>query len=452
VTVTTTAVGDRSSSPLAVAFPVLLATAVALVVLRGLQLVSARRRAPDRPATPRGLAVLRSRAVRSEVTAVTLALAVGLGVLGYTLAAHRGVTQGVDDKVAALVGSRTVVDVGDSLSTGKKKPPRRQESPVAGGSIVYRQVVTVPPTFGAEPLMAIDVTTFADSADWGASGKLDAGRELLPRLRRAPGAKELPVLLVGDTDLAPGDQGTLVSYEEWYVPFVVVGVVEAFPGSEADAGDIAIVADAAGLWKWVPKLIDPRRARGPTDGTGGAGAMATWVWSQRSPEAVAATLDRKKIQATASLVRTSAEIRPELQAAGWSSGYVVALGFAALLLVAAATLTLAVRFADRDAMTDVVVSRMGFRRSDLARSRTWEVVAVVAAALVAAGVAVVALTIAPTTVEPAADLPPLTRPSPAPVDAATLLGVGVLLVAGAAAVGRRRAATRDPAEVLRGDG
>ena len=449
VAVTTTAVGARPSSPLAVAFPLLLATAVGLLVLRGLQAVTARRPGSAQPATPRGLAVLRSRAARSEVGAVTLALAVGLGVLGYSLAAHRGVTQGVDDKVAALVGSRTVVDVGDGLSTLKKHPPRRPASPVPGGSVVFRQVVTVPPTFGAEPLMAVDITTFADTADWGTSGKLDAGRQLLPKLRRAPGAKELPVLIVGDTDMRAGDQGTMVSYEEWYVPFVVAGVVEAFPGSETDAGDIALVADAASLWKWVPKPVDPRRTRGLTEGAGG---MSTWVWSTRSPTAVATTLDRADIQAQASLVRTTAATRPELQAAGWSSGYVVALGAAALLLVAAATLTLAVRFADRDAMADVVLGRMGFRPADLARSRTWEVVAVVAAALVAAAFAVAALAIAPTTVEPAADLPPLTRPAPAPVDAAVLLAVGVLLVAGSAAVARRRAATRDPAEVLRGDG
>ena len=452
VTVATTAVGARPSTPLAVVFPLLLATAVAMVVLRALRFLSARRSGAARPATPRGLAVLRSRGVRAEVAAVTLALAVGLGVLGYSMAAHRGVTEGVDDKVAALVGSQTVVQVGNELSTRDKRPPRRPASPVRGGSVVFRQVVSVPPAFGAEPLLAIDITTFGAAADWGTSGKLDAGRSLLPTLRRDRGANELPVLIVGPSDYRAGDQGTLVSYDEWYVPFVVAGVVEAFPGSETDAGDITIVADAASLWKWVPKLVDPRRAGNPTDPLGAAGAMTTWVWSERSPDVVAAILDRKNIRPTDSVSLAAAQIRPELQAAGWSSGYVVALGVSALLLVAAATLTLAVRFADRDAMTDVVLSRMGFRRADLARSRTWEIVGVVAAALVASGVAVAALTLAPTTVEPAADLPPLTRPAPSLVDAAVLLGVGVLLAAGSAAVGRRRAATRNPAEVLRGDG
>ena len=401
-------------------------------------------------ATPRWLASRRSRSAPREVAAVTLALAVGLAMLGYTLAAHRGVTDGVDDKIGALVGSRTVVDVGTSM-THKRIPsrePRIPRSPVPGGTVVYRQLVSLPPTFGSQPLMALDSRTFESAADWGSSGALSAGRDLLPKLRKR--GPDLPVLLVGDTDLEVGDKGIFVSYEEWSARYVVVGVLDAFPGSEAEGGDVTIVAAADALLRFVPSQLDPRLIPPPT--VPDAGRLSTWVWSLRSPAEVAQALGRVDIAPESSLLRATAANQPELKAAGWSSGYVVALGAAALLLVGAATLVLAVRLADRDAVTDVLLRRMGFRAADLAGARTWEVGTVVAGSLVAAAVSVLVLTVAPTTVEPAADVAPLTRPAPALLDALVLVAGCLALIGAAAVVGRRRAATRDAAEVLRADG
>jgi hypothetical protein len=453
VAVATTPLADRPASPLAVLFPLLLATTVSLVVLRVVAKLADRRAASatrQARATPRWLAARRSRSAPREVAAVTLALAVGLAMLGYTLAAHRGVTHGVDDKIGALVGSRTVVDVGTSMARKRipSRQPRIPRSPVPGGTVVYRQLVSLPPAFGSQPLMAIDAKTFASAADWGSSGALSAGRDLLPRLReRGP---DLPVLLVGDTDREVGDKGIFVSYEEWSARYVVVGVVDAFPGSETESADVTVVAAADALLRFVPSQLDPRLIPPPT--VPDAGRLSTWVWSHRSPAGVALSLDRAGIVPQASLLRSTAASRPELRAASWSSGYVVALGAAALLLVGAATLVLAARLADRDAVTDVLLRRMGFRVADLAGARTWEVATVVAGSVVAAAVSVLVLAVAPTTVEPAADVLPLTRPAPALVDALVLVAGCLTLTAAAAVVGRRRAATRDAAEVLRADG
>ena len=453
VAVATTPLADRPASPLAVLFPLLLATTVSLVVLRVVARVADRRaRRATRPsrATPRWLAARRSRSAPREVAAVTLALAVGLAMLGYTMAAHRGVTHGVDDKIGALVGSRTVVDVGSSMARKRipSRQPRIPRSPVPGGTVVYRQLVSLPPSFGSQPLMAVDTTTFASAADWGSSGALSAARDLLPSLRRR--GPDLPVLLVGDTDRKVGDKGVFVSYEEWSARYVVVGVVDAFPGSEAESGDVTIVAAADALLRFVPPQLDPRLIPPPT--VPDAGRLSTWVWSLRSPDHVAQALDRVDIVPQSSLLRSTAATQPELRAAGWSSGYVVALGAAALLLVGAATLVLAVRLADRDAVTDVLLRRMGFSPGDLAGARTWEVAAVVAGSLVAAAASVLVLVLAPTTVEPAADVLPLTRPAPALLDALVLVAGCLVLTGAAAVVGRRRAGTRDAAEVLRADG
>ena len=67
---------------------------------------------------------------------MALAVAVGLSVLGYALAVQRGVTEGVDDKVAAAVGARTVVDVADQLA---HQPPRAlPDSPLPQSTVVWR--------------------------------------------------------------------------------------------------------------------------------------------------------------------------------------------------------------------------------------------------------------------------------------------------------------------------
>ena len=73
------------------------------------------------------------------------------------------------------------------------------------------------------------------------------------------------------------------------------------------------------------------------------------------------------------MLRSDAAADTDLVAAGWTTGYVVALGGFALLIVAAATLVLAVRLADRDAVSDVLLRRMSYRARDLAAARTWEV-------------------------------------------------------------------------------
>ncbi len=444
--VVTTDVARRPASPLAVVFPLLLAGSVSLLVLRGLDLAGARRWAPGRVGSPRWLAGQRSRSTATETAAVTLALAVGLAILGYSLAVHRGVTLGVEDKVSAMVGAQTAVDVGDDLS--RDRPRRPPDNPVAGSAVVYRGQGTLPPLFGTQPVLAIDTRTFAAAADWGGTSTMARGRELLGRLRE-PGYV-VPVLLSGDTTEKVGDQGILDFYEEWSLPYKVVGVLPAFPGSETDPGDVAVVVEARRLWPFMPPPLDPRLL--PKSDIGLAGRFSTWLWSSRSAASVSADLTRAGITPTHSLLRSSATTDSQLLAAGWSSGYVVALGGCALLLVGAAALVLAARLADRDAVSDVLLRRMSYGAGDLAAARTWEVALAIAAALAAAVVSLAAMVLAPSTVEPAVHVAPLTRPLTGWPDAVVLTVACLVLVAAAGAVARRRAGDRVAAEVLRGNG
>ena len=123
-----------------------------------------------------------------------------------------------------------------------------------------------------------------------------------------------------------------------------------------------------------------------------------------------------------------------------------------MLLVGAAALLLAVRLADRDRVSDVLLRRMGFSARDLAAARTWEVAGVVGSSLLAAVAGVAALALAPSMIEPDVSLPPVTRPLPGLADVGLLLLVGAAMVLGGAAVARRRADSVVAAEVLRGNG
>ena len=120
-----------------------------------------------------------------------------------------------------------------------------------------------------------------------------------------------------------------------------------------------------------------------------------------------------------------------LIAASWAAGYVLALGCVALALALAAALVLALRLADRDAVSDVLLGRMGFGSSELARSRTWEVAYAVLTAVLAAALATAVLVLAPTTIDATATIPPLTRPRPDVADLVVLAGVlvGMVLLA-----------------------
>jgi hypothetical protein len=448
IAVVSTDVGHRPASPLAVVFPLLLAASVSLIVLQALDRTGVRRWVlARRQGSPRWLAGQRSRTTAGETAAVTLALAVGLSVLGYALAVHRGVTEGVDDKVAALVGARTVVDVGEDLSSTAKKPPF-PASPVDRGTVVYRGQASLPPLFGSQPVMAIDTRTFAQAADWGSTGHLSSALRLFPQLRTKQA--DVPVLLVGGSGHRLGDKGTLNFYDEYFVPYVVAGVLPAFPGSEAEVGDVTVVLDIHRIIRYIPRHLDPRRT--PESQIELAGRYVTWVWSAQRPDTVSDELYHDGITPRRALIRSTAAADNALLAAGWSSGYVVALGGAALLLVAAAALVLAVRLADRDAVSDVLLRRMGYGTRELAAARTWEVAAAVVAALVAAAVSVAAMVLGPSLVEPAARVQPLTRPLSGVSDGLVLVLAGVVLVVAAGAIAGRRAGTRTPAEVLRGNG
>ena len=444
--VVTVDVGRRSSTPLTTLFPLLVAASVAMLVITGVGRLRSRVRTRARPGTARWLAARRSGPVVREVAALAAVVAVALGLFAYTITVRRGIDEGVADKTAALSGAATTVVVADDLRG--QGNDRAVAPPVADSTVVWSRGVTLPPVFGEVPVLAVDSSTFAAVADWGGSGELDAGRAMLPRLARP--AKGLPMILAGDTRLTAGDQAVLGFTSEAIIPAQVVGVVDAFPGSERETGTVTVVVDSHRLFRLLgrePPVIDPRVKGAASDD---AGAFTSTVWSSRSLPELRDQLAAAHLT-TDGAVTTAAQDRIDngLVASTWAAAYVVALGAVTLLLALAAGLVLVLRLSDRDTVSDVVLRRMGYGAGDLARARSWEVGYAVATGLLAAVVAAGVLVLGPVTIDATAGIPPLARPRPAVADAAALLAVLVGLVLVSWPLGTLVARRRSAAKVLR---
>ncbi|WP_395692975.1 hypothetical protein [Nocardioides sp.] len=446
VAVVTVDVGRRSSTPLTTVFPFLVAASVAVLVLRGLAWLRSRGRSRARPGSPRWLAGRRSGPVVREVGALAGVVAVALGLFAYTLAVQRGIEEGVADKTAALSGATTTIELTDELRG--HGTARAVDPPVANSTAVWSRGASLPPVFGEIPVLAVDPASFAAVADWGGSGELDRGRDLLPRLARP--AKGLPVIIAGDTDLEAGDQALLDFTSQAEVPIYVLGVVDAFPGSASGAGSTTVVADSARLFRLLgrtPPAIDPRLRHATSEDVG---AFTSTLWSTRSVADLRHEMARARL-GTDGAVTTAGQARVSqgLVAATWAGGYVLALGTVTLALALAAGLVLALRLSDRDAVSDVLLQRMGYRPGDLARARAWEVGYAVGAGVLAAAVATTVLVLGPSTIDAVAGVPPLTRPRAAVTDAVALVAVLVALVMVAWLLGTVLARRRQAAEVLR---
>ncbi|MGY2702191.1 hypothetical protein [Nocardioides sp. HB32] len=441
--VLTVETSDRATTPLTSAFPFLVTASLTMVVIRAAARLRARRSTRARPGTSRWLAARRTGPVLHEVVALSAVVAVALGLFAYTLTVHRGIDEGVADKTAALAGVATTIEVAEDFRGQGSAVAVRP--PVDGSTIVWRRNVSLGPDQSGIPLMAIDSGSFADVADWGGSGDLDAGRALVPRLPRKE--EGVPVILAGDTHLEAGAKTVIDLDTVLTIPVYVVGVVPAFPGSETEPGTVTVVVDSLRLFKIVTPDLDPR-GKGATSDL--PGALTSILWSRAAPPDLRAQLDDAGI-ASDGVVETATQARIEngLVASTWAAGYVLALGGVVLALALAAGLVLALRLSDRDTVSDVLLRRMGYRSADLARARAWEVGYAVATAVVAALLAAAVVVLMPSSIDAAAGIPPLAHPRPEPADLLWLLGVLVVLVLVAWLVGTLLTRRRPAAEVLR---
>lgn len=433
--------GERSQSPVAALLPALVAISASLLVVPAVAWLVARAPLLGRPGGPRWLARRRRSTVGRDVAALTAVLGVALGLFGYCLAVRTGVEEGVSDKSAALAGARSVAQVDDAFRGGGVA--RATTPPLPGSTLVWRLDVTLPPAFGDQALMAVDTSSFAEVADWGASGVLDEGRDLLDLLDER--GERLPVLLAGRTDLEVGHRGVLGLSGEGSIPYEVVGVVPAFPGSANEPTDVTLVVSTTLVMAQVPPTIDPLRVGASSED---AGTFRSTVWSHGAAARLSEELAADGVPVREVETRGGLQVRNGLVASTWAADYLLSLAAVLLVVAASAALVLALRLRERDAVSDVVLRRMGFGSRELARGRWWEAVGTLTTALVAGALAVLVLLAAPTLIDQTAAIAPLARPRVGWWLVLVLGATLAVLLLGVGLVGGRRTRRR-AAEVLR---
>jgi hypothetical protein len=436
--------GDRTHLVFTMALPLLVFASVAVVVTPVLGWLRSRLPLRPRAGSVRWLAGRRTGTVVRDVTALTAVVAIALGMFAYTLTVRRGIDEGVVDKTAALAGARTTIEVAEDFRGHGRK--HAVGPPAAGTSVVWRRGASMPPAYGDQHVMAVDTRTFAQVADWGATGTLERVRAELPRLDRE--AHGLPVLLIGDSPIKVGDQGTLDFGFESAIPFQVVGRAEAFPGSAADSAELTVVVSSRRLLRLLQPPINPRR-KGATSHD--VGAFTSSVWYDGPPGALRSVLTKAHVAHDGAVATTDqARIGAGLVAAEWAGAYALALGVVVLILAIAATLVLALRLSDRDRVSDVLLRRMGYSAQELARSRVWEAGYAVVSAVVVASAGGVALFLAPSMIDAVASVPPLTRPQLGTAEVVVGAVVVAALIVLVWLTSAWRATRGNPAEVLRG--
>jgi len=434
-----TDVVDRATGPVTVLFPMTTAAAVAVAVTWWWPAVATR--LPLRGRRPGSAGWLARTRIPTGVLPVSLALAVGLSVLGYGFAARRGVAEAVDDKAAGLAGAAVTVDVDQQL---QGVPWRRVVEDLGPGtSVIYQSSGALPPVFGDRPVVVVDPETFADAADWGAT--LDrTARVALDRLAAADAEESVPAILVGTPELGVGDRGQVVLAPAPAVPYRVIAVVDAFPGASALRSDVTMIVPRAGFLPWLSPLVSPR-----TDPSRVRAPFRAAVWSSADRATTLRAVGSAGLDAGQVTVVAQARSQPRLLAADWAVGYLGPLQLGSVLLVIGAVLLLGRRLLDRDAVTDVVLARMGWTSRELLASRSREVLGVASLSLGAAALTTALLFLAPTTLESVPELPPLATPSLAWTDVAWWLGCALVALALGTAFLAWGARRRVPQEVLR---
>ncbi|HET7901299.1 MAG TPA: hypothetical protein VFL59_08930, partial [Candidatus Nanopelagicales bacterium] len=426
---------------------------------------TARRRSapPRRPGRAGRWIAVRRVAMAGDEQVVTVAvMALGLGMILFATSGAQATSAVVQDRAAVVAGARTTAMIEGAwaldpdmpqlptvaeIEAGKPVPKGRTPATPAGSMMLWRELVTVPGTFGYHDLLIADPQRLAQVAAWGAdrgalAGARDALQDLAARDARGP-LSPIPVIAVGATDLRLGDvvEMDAQSYAE---QARVVAVLPTFPGARGRpmlvASEKAVLPTKA---RWDPRLAPS------TENTPPRPYVETWVWSTRDAASLTGALAAAGAPVKEVHTLEQAGTAPALVAARTTLPYQGAVAVFLAFLAIVMAVVHGRRSRDRNRASDVMLARSGLGARGLATARRTELVLLVVTALVAAVVAV--LVVVP--------LGPLLldldrRAVPAFALRVTPLGVAALVVVGIAmvvAAWPRRQGARDE-EVLRAAG
>jgi putative ABC transport system permease protein len=330
--------------------------------------------------------------------------------------------------------------------------------------VVWRRRARIPTEFGNVVVMLVEPRELLGTAAWGRGPELARAREAVAQLAAADEqagsddrAEPLPALLVGRTELRPGQAASVdldLTFFTTPLPIDVVDVLPAFPG--ADPRFPTVVTSI--------RLLDPLLADDPRyrpvplpRGISLGGELRNdeagfdvQVWSAGGADALDEVLAPSGVEPERTATLAQAEQEPTLAAARRGLGYQRALGICLAALAGLALCLYADRAAARGRAADLLLRRVGFGRAGAGRARTIELCLTGLAGLLLAlaGVALVA-PLADRLVDGSPGAVPALTFRPTAAGVAATVAAGLLAVALAAAVTAVRGRTGSDGEVLR---
>jgi putative ABC transport system permease protein len=427
----TTAQETTAVDPLVIVFPILLIAGGAGLAARGLgRLLPGLRRfgASSRPAT--FLALRRVASARRIALLLVAAVALSTGVLVYSGALARSVEATSVTKSQVATGS-------DFMAQLQLAAPVPAVLPFPATVVDRVQQVALSPSGALTEVLIVDTSTFEAAAFWN-SGFSESS--LRTHLSELDGSVEdgLPVVVVGDAQLGDDAFLRVLSSD---VPISITGRASAWPGMHS--GFVTLVASR--------DSVERLQESGSSSLVGVEEVRE--LWAKGDVDVIRDTLGDRNVGMTFVQTAVQARTTPGLLVAGWTLGFLQAVGAGAgLIAVAGVALYLQAR-ARAGVISWALTRRMGLRPWSFRASIAMEVGAML---LISLTIGSVLALVAAGLVYRRFDVLPALPPDPvfaAPV--ATVAATLAALVVAAAAAGLRthRFARRsNVAEALRTSG
>jgi putative ABC transport system permease protein len=420
-----------SVDALVIVFPVLLITGGAGLGARSLGRWLPRLRNVGGGLRPAPYLALRRLAAARRLALLLIAgVALATGVLVYSGALARSVEATSVTKSQVATGS----DFAGQLQLAAPVPT---DLPFPATVVQRVQQVQLAPSGALTEVLVVDTSTFEEAAFWNGGFSDSSLDDLLDGLDGSIDSG-LPVVVVGNAQLDDGDFLRVLSSD---IPLTISGLAEAWPGMHS--GLITLVASR--------DAVERLQESGRSSLVGAAGLLE--LWAKGGTQTIADTLDKRDVGVT--LVHTAEEARttPSLLAAGWTLGFLQAVGAGAGLIAIAGVVMYLQARARAGVISWALSRRMGLKPWSFRASIALEVAAML---LISLAMGTALALVAAVLVYRRFDFLPSLPPEPvfaAPV-ATVAVALGALLLAAAIAGLRthRFARRSNVAETLRTSG
>lgn len=329
----------NSVDALVIIFPVLLIAGGAGLAARGLaRLLPGLRKLGSSSQPVVYLAIRRLAAARRVALLLVAAVALATGVLVYSGALARSVEATSYTKSQVATGS-------DFAAQLQLAAPIPRDIPFPATLVHRVQQVALSPGGALTEVLVVDTSTFEDAAFWN-NGFSDSSLPTL--LAGLDGSVEdgLPIIVVGDAQLGDDAFLRVLSSD---IPLAISGSASAWPGMHS--GFVTLIASL--------DSVERLQESGSSSLVGAAGSRE--LWAKGDVATIERILGQHNVGMTLVQTAEAARTTPSLLAAGWTLGFLQAVGAGAgLIAVAGVALYLQAR-ARAGVISWALTRRMGLR-------------------------------------------------------------------------------------------